>query len=62
MGARGLEESERAGFDREKYAGIFLRDMMSLELTEDNINEYGRFDALKTRWTGLKPSIFRERR
>ena len=24
-----------------------LRNMMSLHITEDNINEYGRFDALK---------------
>ncbi|MDR1622478.1 MAG: type I restriction endonuclease subunit R, partial [Synergistaceae bacterium] len=39
-----------------------LREMMNLKLTEDNINEYGRFDGLKATVDKAKARAFFERR
>jgi type I restriction enzyme R subunit len=39
-----------------------LRDMMNLKLTKDNINEYGRFDKLKTTVDKAKTRTFFEHR
>ena len=36
----------------------YLRDIMSLKLTEGNINEYGRFDALKATVDMAKARVF----
>jgi type I restriction enzyme R subunit len=40
---------------------VKLRDMMSLKLTEDNINEYGRFDALKNTVDRAKAKVYFEK-